>query len=80
MRDLEQVFADPQVIERAMVIALEHPVAGAIKTLGVPIKLAETPGGVRTPPPALGQHTDGILGELGLGPDENATLRTAGAI
>ena len=80
VRDLEQVFTDPQVLERAMVVALDHPVAGAIRQLGVPVKLGGTPGAVRTPPPTLGQHTAAILGELGIGNAEAARLRAAGAI
>ena len=80
VRDLEQVFTDPQVLERAMVVALDHPTAGAIRQLGVPIKLDGTPGAVRTPPPTLGQHTAAILGELGIGGAEAARLRAAGAI
>ena len=80
VRDLEQVFTDPQVLERAMVVALDHPAAGAIRQLGVPVKLGGTPGAVRTPPPTLGQHTAAILGELGIGNAEAARLRAAGAI
>ena len=80
VRDLAQVFADPQLIERAMVVALDHPVAGAIRQLGVPIKMSDTPGAVRTPPPALGQHTEAVLGELGYGDGEIAGLRADGAI
>ena len=81
VRDLEQVFSDPQIVERAMVVALDHPIAGAIRQLGVPVKLDGTPGTVRTPPPALGQHTDAVLrGDLGIDPEEIARLRAAGAI
>ena len=80
VRDLAQVFADPQLIERAMVVALDHPVAGAIRQLGVPIKMSGTPGAVRTPPPALGQHTETILGELGMSGPEIARLRADGAV
>ena len=80
VRDLEQLFSDPQIIERAMTIALDHPVAGAIKQLGIPIKLGETPGSVRTPPPVLGQHTDKILQELGLSKDEIVELHSSGAV
>ena len=80
VRDLEQVFSDPQIVERAMVVALDHPIAGAIRQLGVPVKLDGTPGTVRTPPPALGQHTDAVLqGDLGFDPEEIARLRAAGA-
>ena len=81
VRDLEQVFSDPQIVERAMVVALDHPIAGAIRQLGVPVKLSGTPGAVRTPPPALGQHTDAVLrGDLGIDPEEIARLRAAGAV
>ena len=81
VRDLEQVFSDPQIVERAMVVALDHPIAGAIRQLGVPVKLSGTPGAVRTPPPALGQHTDAVLrGDLGIDLEEIARLRAAGAI
>ena len=80
VRDLAQVFADPQLIERAMVVAIDHPVAGAIRQLGVPIKMSGTPGAVRTPPPALGQHTEAILGELGMSGPEIARLRADGAV
>ena len=80
VRNLAQVFADPQLIERAMVVALDHPVAGAIRQLGVPIKMSGTPGAVRTPPPALGQHTEAILGELAMSGSEIARLRADGAV
>jgi crotonobetainyl-CoA:carnitine CoA-transferase CaiB-like acyl-CoA transferase len=43
-----------------------HATAGDLTLLGVPIKLSETPGGVRTAPPTLGQHTKAVLEELGL--------------
>ncbi len=71
---------DPQVVARGMVVDVEHPRAGRIRVNGVPVKLSDTPGGVRTPPPVLGEHTDAVLQELGLGPDEVAALRRDGAI
>ena len=80
VRDLAQVFTDPQIIERAMVLVLEHPIAGAIKTLGVPVKLQDTPGAVRTPPPMLGQHTTDVLAELGMTSDQIEQLRNDGAV
>ena len=80
VRDFEQVLTDPQIVERAMVIALDHPAAGAIRQLGVPVKLGGTPGAVRTPPPVLGEHTGKVLAELGYPDAEVARLRSAGAI
>ena len=81
VRDLDQVLSDPQLAARDMVVELEHPVAGAIRVLGVPVKLSGSAGAVRTPPPSLGQHTDHVLQDL-LGLDEGARtrLREAGAI
>ena len=46
-----------------MIETVNHISAGALRVLGVPIKLSDTPGAVRTAPPALGQHTEQILQE-----------------
>ncbi len=77
---IAEVFAHPQVRHRQMVAELDHPTAGRIGQTGVPVKLSETPGRLRTPPPALGQHTDAILREAGYSDAEIATLRTDGVI
>ena len=63
VRDISEVLADPQVAARGMLEAIDHPAAGPLQLLGVPIKLSETPGRVRTPPPLLGQHTRQVLGD-----------------
>jgi crotonobetainyl-CoA:carnitine CoA-transferase CaiB-like acyl-CoA transferase len=61
----DQVFADPQVKARQMVVEVEHPAAGPGRVLGVPFKLSATPGAVRRPAPRLGEHTHEILREIG---------------
>jgi crotonobetainyl-CoA:carnitine CoA-transferase CaiB-like acyl-CoA transferase len=53
-----------------MIASVEHAAAGTLKVLGVPIKLSETPGSVRTAPPTLGQHTAQVLAEIGMTLDE----------
>lgn len=66
VRDVSEALADPQLAAREMIIPLEHATAGAIRVLGTPLKLSETPATIRTPPPTLGQHTASVLRELGL--------------
>ncbi|MDE0331369.1 MAG: CoA transferase, partial [Nitrospinae bacterium] len=60
INNLEQVLNEPQILAREMVMDIDVPVAGPTKVTGVPIKLSETPGGVRTPPPTLGQPTEEV--------------------
>jgi len=78
---IDQVFADPQVLHRGMVQEVEHPTAGRVKLVGVPVKFSRTPGEIRLPPPGLGEHTDEVLGQiLNLGGEELAALRSEGVI
>ena len=57
----DQVLTDPQILARDMVVTTAHPVTGPFQTLGVPVKLSETPGHVHSPAPRLGEHTAEIL-------------------
>jgi len=75
VRDIAEVLADPQLDARGMIDTIDHITAGAIRVLGVPIKLSATPGAIRTAPPALGQHTDRILEECGLSRADIQALR-----
>jgi len=58
-----EMLRDPQTIAREMVVEVEHPKAGPMRTLGVPVKLSETPGAVRRPAPVLGEHTREVARE-----------------
>ena len=81
INDLAGVFAEPQVRHRAMRMDLPHPLAGSVPQVRNPIRYSRTALEYRLPPPLLGEHTDQVLGaELGLGRDELARLRQAGAI
>jgi crotonobetainyl-CoA:carnitine CoA-transferase CaiB-like acyl-CoA transferase len=62
-----RMIKDEQVIARDMIVKQQHPRAGEISVVGVPVKLSETPGAVRTPAPLLGQHTSEVLSGLGYG-------------
>ena len=78
---IDQVVEHPQVKARGMVVESEHPVAGRVKVVGVPVRLSETPGSVREPAPLLGQHTDEVLRTyLGIHEADIAALRQAGVI
>ncbi len=76
--DMAEVFRDEHVLARGMVEELEHPVAGRIRHLGIPVKLSATPGAVRLPAPTLGQHTASVLREYGI-PEEEIAAVVGGA-
>jgi crotonobetainyl-CoA:carnitine CoA-transferase CaiB-like acyl-CoA transferase len=80
INDMAEVFADPQVTARDMVVELEHPLAGTTRNIGIPIKLSETPGSVRTAAPTLGQHTDAVLAEYDYAPVDITGLKTRGVV
>ena len=81
INDIAQVFSDPQVAHRQMVVEVEHPTAGPVRLPGIPVKFGGTPARVQGPPPLLGEHTDDVLrGILGLDDAAVAALRTDGVI
>jgi formyl-CoA transferase len=71
---------DPQLTENGFVIELEHPLFGAYRTHGTPMKMDATPTRVQRPAPLLDEHTDEVLAEAGFGPLEIQALRDAGAV
>jgi glutaryl-CoA transferase len=81
VNSVSEVFEDPQVLARQMLIELEHPTIGRLKQTGFPFKFSATPAEARLAPPLLGQHTDELLDELfGLSAEEVAALRAAGTV
>ena len=77
---LDEVFQDPQVLHQKMLLEMDHPTAGKIKTIGCPVKLSLTPARLRTPPPLMGQHTEEVLKELGYSAGEIETMRKEGVV
>jgi len=65
VKNMGETLEDPQIRHRQMIVDVEHPQAGQLKQIGIPIKLSETPGKITSLAPSLGQHTKEILQELG---------------
>lgn len=75
---LDRIVRDKQVLYRRMLVEVDHLTAGKMKVTGIPVKLSETPGDVRSPPPLLGQHNQEILRELGYTNRDIKNLREQG--
>src|SRR3546814_15315385 len=54
--DVAEMHRDPQALARDMVVELDHPRAGRVKTIGLPVQFSATPGGGRAPAPPSGQN------------------------
>jgi CoA:oxalate CoA-transferase len=78
--DMAQVFADPQVLARRMLVQLPHPEIGTFQTTGLPVKLSGNPGAIARRPPLLGEHSDEVLREHGVSAEEIAELRARGVV
>jgi crotonobetainyl-CoA:carnitine CoA-transferase CaiB-like acyl-CoA transferase len=78
--DLDEALDSELVRARDMVVELDQPGAGTVRQLGIPIKLSRTPGSVREPGPALGEHTHEVLRAAGYSDEEIAALEEAGAV
>lgn len=75
------IFDDPHFALREMLVEVEHPGCPTpVRIAGVPIKLSETPGGIRRRAPLLGEHTNEVLSHLGMTNDHISRLRREGAI
>jgi formyl-CoA transferase/CoA:oxalate CoA-transferase len=75
-----ETLAHPQHDARNFIVALEHPLAGLVRSMGNPVNLSTTPVNYRLAPPTLGQHTAEVLAELGYSEDTLVTFRAKGII
>ena len=76
----DDVHLHPQVRANGIIVEQEHPVAGLVRQARPAEQMDGTPSGISRPAPTLGQHTDEVLGELGLGPDRLEALRASGVL
>jgi len=76
---IAEMLQDPQTIAREMAPVTDHPVAGKVQTIGLPVKFSDTPGGVERCAPQFGQHTREVLAELGYDADDIDAMISGGA-
>ncbi len=77
---VDEILNDPQVRARGVIVELEHPAAGLVRSIANPVRLSETPVSYRLPPPMLGQHNAEVLAELGYDPADVTRLKAGGVI
>ena len=80
VRFVEEVFDDPQIRANGLLAEVEHQETGTVTTLGSVAKFSDTPFEVDSASPALGQHSEGILLDLGYSKDEIKSWREAGIV
>ena len=78
--NMDQVYNDPQVLARKMLVDLEDPDLGTIHNIGIPVKLSATPGQIRTRAPMLGEHSAEVLLERGFSQSEVDELVADGVV
>ena len=80
LNTVDEVFDDPHVLAREMVVNVDHPRHGSVRQPGIAIKLSATPGKIQGTAPALGEHTDEVLRALGYDEARRRTLRLEGTV
>lgn len=80
VNDMGEAFQHPQLVQREMLLHVDHPVEGRVPQLGFPIKLHGTPCEIRIPPPRLGEHNEEVLARAGYADAEIAAMKASGAI
>ena len=80
VHSVAQALSHPQTLARGMVVEQEHPVAGKVRTVGMPVKLSATPAQYHRAAPQLGEDTVSILGEFGYGAREIGALIESGVV
>ena len=79
VRYIQELPGDQHVAANGLTVELEHALAGRVKMVGPMIQMSETPLEARSASPALGEHSDEILLEMGYTSEEIADLKSGGA-
>jgi crotonobetainyl-CoA:carnitine CoA-transferase CaiB-like acyl-CoA transferase len=77
VNEYPSVFADPQVLHNEMVLHADVPDVGEMAFVGIPVKLSDTPGALRSAPPTVGQHNEEVLRAMGYSPEAIRELQAA---
>lgn len=80
VRNYAEIAADPTVYENGYLVRRTHPERGDVTIVGSPLRMSDTPTTPSVYAPQLGENTEEVLLEIGLGWDEIATLHESGAI
>jgi crotonobetainyl-CoA:carnitine CoA-transferase CaiB-like acyl-CoA transferase len=78
---VKEAFAHPQVMHNQMKQTVQHPTAGRVNVLRMPLRMSQTPLTLQGPPPLLGEHTREVLARyLDIGDEEYAELQQEGVV
>ena len=77
---VDEILNDPHIQDRGVIVQLEHPAAGLVRSIANPVRLSETSVSYRLPPPMLGQHNVEVLAELGYGCEKVVELEVQGVL
>lgn len=80
INNFKEAVEDQYFYERKLIQELDHPVIGKMKTIATPTKFSLTPISLRTPSPTLGQHSEEVLGEIGINLEDIEILRKEGVV
>ena len=81
INNIDQLVNHPQVKARGSLVEMDHPRAGKVTIVGVPMRLSKTPGEIRLPAPRLGEHTVEVMREfMGMSDARIDELREAGVL
>jgi formyl-CoA transferase/CoA:oxalate CoA-transferase len=80
VQTFDDVVDDPQVAHNELLTTVPHPSGGDVRVVGVPMRFSATPGTIRSGPPAVGQHTDEVLRELGFDDVDLRSMHDEGVV